>query len=108
MQEPLAWMQVHRSVVLPTIDEGLHSPPRAVPGHAGAAAPVLQAAIDFRADPMLYEACKDDSESLCKGIKNGGGRIQACLVSCPSLQSSPSARHSHAVLPPQGCRGMRR
>ena len=36
--------------------------------------------MDFRADPMLYEACKDDSESLCKGLKPGGGRIQACLV----------------------------
>ena len=37
--------------------------------------------MDFRADPMLYEACKDDSASLCKDTKNGGGRIQACLVS---------------------------
>jgi hypothetical protein len=41
----------------------------------------MQAAVDIRADPMLYEACKEDSESLCKGVKNGGGRIQACLVS---------------------------
>ncbi|GLI58992.1 hypothetical protein VaNZ11_000814 [Volvox africanus] len=40
---------------------------------------MLEAAIDIRADPMLYEACKEDSESLCKGVKNGGGRIQACL-----------------------------
>ena len=43
--------------------------------------PPLQAAQDFRADPMLYEACKDDSASLCKDVKNGGGRVQACLVS---------------------------
>ena len=42
--------------------------------------PPYQAAMDFRADPMLYEACKDDSASLCKDTKNGGGRIQACLV----------------------------
>ncbi len=40
----------------------------------------LQAAEDFRADPMLYSACKADSELLCAGMKNGGGRIQACLV----------------------------
>ncbi|GIL97843.1 hypothetical protein Vretimale_3387, partial [Volvox reticuliferus] len=40
---------------------------------------MLEAAIDIRADPMLYEACKEDSDSLCKGVKNGGGRIQACL-----------------------------
>ena len=37
--------------------------------------------MDFRVDPMLYEACKDDAESVCKGVKNGGGRVQACLVS---------------------------
>jgi Golgi apparatus protein 1 len=35
--------------------------------------------MDFRSDPMLYEACKDDATSLCKDTKNGGGRIQACL-----------------------------
>ncbi|KAG2452551.1 hypothetical protein HYH02_002788 [Chlamydomonas schloesseri] len=40
---------------------------------------MLEAAIDIRADPMLYEACKEDTETLCKGVKNGGGRIQACL-----------------------------
>mmetsp|Transcript_34914 Transcript_34914/g.77608 ORF Transcript_34914/g.77608 Transcript_34914/m.77608 type:complete len:994 (-) Transcript_34914:752-3733(-) len=40
---------------------------------------MMDAAVDIRADPMLYEACKDDSENLCKGVKNGGGRIQACL-----------------------------
>lgn len=43
----------------------------------------VQAAVDIRADPMLYEACKDDSESLCKDVKHGGGRIQACLVRNP-------------------------
>lgn len=41
-----------------------------------------QAANDFRADPMLYEACKDDAENLCKDVKHGGGRVQACLVGC--------------------------
>ncbi|EFJ50582.1 hypothetical protein VOLCADRAFT_103797 [Volvox carteri f. nagariensis] len=40
---------------------------------------MLEAAVDIQADPMLYEACKEDSENLCKGVKNGGGRIQACL-----------------------------
>lgn len=42
--------------------------------------PLLQAAVDFRSDPVLYEACKEDSESLCLGVDHGGGRIQACLV----------------------------
>jgi hypothetical protein len=41
---------------------------------------LLQAVIYIQADPMVWEACKDDSESLCKGIKDGGGRIQSCLV----------------------------
>ncbi len=40
----------------------------------------VQAASDIRADPMLNEACKDDTESLCKTVKKGGGRVQACLV----------------------------
>ena len=39
-----------------------------------------QSAVDFRSDPVLYEACKEDSESLCQGVDNGGGRVQACLV----------------------------
>ncbi|KAG1656262.1 hypothetical protein FOA52_011910 [Chlamydomonas sp. UWO 241] len=39
----------------------------------------LEAANDFRADPMLYEACKDDAATQCKDVKNGGGRTQACL-----------------------------
>jgi len=37
------------------------------------------AAEDYRADPQLYEACKDDAANLCKDVKNGGGRVQACL-----------------------------
>lgn len=41
----------------------------------------LDAAYDYRADQMLHEACEKDAETLCKGVKNGGGRIQACLVS---------------------------
>lgn len=40
-----------------------------------------EAADDFRADPQLYEACKGDAETLCQGVKFGGGRVQACLRS---------------------------
>ncbi|EFJ50973.1 hypothetical protein VOLCADRAFT_103617 [Volvox carteri f. nagariensis] len=39
----------------------------------------VDAATDFRADPELYEACKDDATTLCEGVKFGGGRVQACL-----------------------------
>ncbi|PNH09949.1 Golgi apparatus protein 1 [Tetrabaena socialis] len=39
----------------------------------------IDAATDFRSDPQLYESCKDDAETLCQGIKFGGGRVQACL-----------------------------
>ena len=39
-----------------------------------------QAAQDMRSDPMLWEACKEDSDNLCKDVKPGGGRMQACLV----------------------------
>ncbi len=28
----------------------------------------------------VYEACKSDSDSLCPGIKPGGGRILRCLT----------------------------
>lgn len=37
-------------------------------------------ANDFRADAQLYEACKEDAGKLCKDVKSGGGRVQACLV----------------------------
>eukprot|EP00798_Chlamydomonas_sp_ICE-L_P010489 gene10489-8455_t len=40
---------------------------------------MMDAASDIRADPILYEACKDDVASLCKDVKNGGGRVQGCL-----------------------------
>ena len=40
----------------------------------------MDAAEDFRADPQLYESCKDDAEKLCKDVKHGAGRVQACLV----------------------------
>eukprot|EP00798_Chlamydomonas_sp_ICE-L_P019976 gene19976-26687_t len=36
-------------------------------------------ANDIRADPDLWEACKDDADSLCKDVKPGRGRIQGCL-----------------------------
>ncbi|KAG2498297.1 hypothetical protein HYH03_003558 [Edaphochlamys debaryana] len=39
----------------------------------------MDAATDFRADPQLYESCKDDAATLCQGVKYGGGRVQACL-----------------------------
>ncbi len=41
----------------------------------------VDAATDFRADPDLYQACKDDAGTLCEGVKFGGGRVQSCLVS---------------------------
>ncbi|GAX78146.1 hypothetical protein CEUSTIGMA_g5588.t1 [Chlamydomonas eustigma] len=37
------------------------------------------AAEDFRSDVQLGEACKDDAANLCKDVKKGGGRVQACL-----------------------------
>jgi hypothetical protein len=40
----------------------------------------LDVSYDYRADPMLYEACSDDAAKHCKDVKPGGGRIQACLV----------------------------
>ncbi len=47
----------------------------------GAHAPKhAQAAQDIRADPILWEACKDDAQSFCKDVRYGGGRVQACLV----------------------------
>ena len=55
----------------------LCKPDQVCPAHP---LPLLQAAVDFRSDPVLYEACKEDSESLCLGVDHGGGRIQACLV----------------------------
>eukprot|EP00798_Chlamydomonas_sp_ICE-L_P015210 gene15210-21287_t len=37
------------------------------------------AANDIRADPILWEACQDDTETLCKDVKPGKGRVQGCL-----------------------------
>ena len=40
------------------------------------------AAYDYRADPMLYDLCsKEDVPKHCPGVRLGGGRVQACLVS---------------------------
>ena len=39
-----------------------------------------QAVIYIQADPQVWEACKENAETLCKGVKDGGGRIQSCLV----------------------------
>ncbi|GBF91963.1 hypothetical protein Rsub_04687 [Raphidocelis subcapitata] len=41
----------------------------------------LDASYDYRADPMLHEACGQDAAAHCKGVKPGGGRVQACLMS---------------------------
>jgi hypothetical protein len=45
---------------------------------------LVQKAIaqDYRADPAMAEACKEDVETYCKDVKEGGGRKAACLVSC--------------------------
>ena len=40
----------------------------------------MDAAEDFRSDTQLFDACKDDAVKVCPGVKNGGGRVQACLV----------------------------
>jgi hypothetical protein len=38
-------------------------------------------AADYRADPAMAAACKEDVERYCKDVKEGGGRKAACLVS---------------------------
>lgn len=55
----------------------------------------LQAAWDMRADPQLWASCKDDSDNLCKGIKPGGGRLQACLVSTAQHTSRQVCHRLH-------------
>jgi hypothetical protein len=45
----------------------------------------LDASYDYRADPTLHEACEGDANTICKGVKPGGGRIQACLVRGPRV-----------------------
>lgn len=44
-----------------------------------------QGARDMRADPMLWEACREDADNVCKDVKPGGGRIQSCLVCVSSF-----------------------
>eukprot|EP00878_Enallax_costatus_P015261 GHUV01015979.1.p1 GENE.GHUV01015979.1~~GHUV01015979.1.p1 ORF type:complete len:801 (+),score=251.73 GHUV01015979.1:135-2405(+) len=39
----------------------------------------LDASYDYRVDQTLHEACRKDAETLCPGVKLGGGRIQECL-----------------------------
>lgn len=39
----------------------------------------LDAALDYRADVVLFEACHADADQLCNDVEAGGGRIQACL-----------------------------
>lgn len=52
-----------------------------------------QAVIYIQADPSLWDACKEDAGSVCKGVKDGGGRIQECLVgglgTNPPLECAP-------------------
>jgi Golgi apparatus protein 1 len=51
-------------------------------------------ATDYRADPEMAALCKTDIEEHCKGIKDGGGRVTACLVrgSCSSRGRGRAAR----------------
>jgi Golgi apparatus protein 1 len=42
-------------------------------------------ATDYRADPEIAALCKTDIEEHCKGIKDGGGRVTACLVRGSSI-----------------------
>jgi hypothetical protein len=37
-------------------------------------------AHDYRADPAMAAACKEDVGKYCKDVKDGGGRKAACLV----------------------------
>jgi hypothetical protein len=39
-----------------------------------------QAALDYRADVSLFQACREDALKQCAGVEPGGGRIQTCLV----------------------------
>lgn len=39
----------------------------------------LAAAQDYRLDAQLYETCKADAETVCKDVKAGSGRVNACL-----------------------------
>lgn len=50
---------------------------------------LVQKAIaqDYRADPAMAEACKEDVETYCRDVKEGGGRKAACLVSGTSEQA---------------------
>lgn len=41
---------------------------------------VLLRCFSCRADEGLHKACVEDAQELCKGVKHGGGQIQACLV----------------------------
>jgi hypothetical protein len=45
-------------------------------------------ATDYRADPEMAALCKTDIEEHCKGIKDGGGRITACLVRCTAAAAA--------------------
>lgn len=41
------------------------------------------AAYDYRADPMLFNACEAEATQFCPDVKAGGGRVQGCLVRPP-------------------------
>lgn len=41
----------------------------------------LAIAQDYRADPAMAAACKEDVAKYCADVKEGGGRKAACLVS---------------------------
>ncbi len=44
-------------------------------------------ARDYRADPSMAAACKAEADKLCKDVKPGGGRVQACLVRSGSMRA---------------------
>jgi hypothetical protein len=41
----------------------------------------LVVANDYRADVQVAKHCKADAQRLCGDVKDGGGRVQSCLVS---------------------------
>jgi hypothetical protein len=53
-------------------------------------------AADYRADPEMAALCKSDIEQHCKGVKDGGGRVTACLVRVCNCSSSDSSSGSAA------------
>eukprot|EP00882_Tetradesmus_deserticola_P009845 GHRQ01010403.1.p1 GENE.GHRQ01010403.1~~GHRQ01010403.1.p1 ORF type:complete len:576 (+),score=223.19 GHRQ01010403.1:287-2014(+) len=51
----------------------------------------MAVATDYRADPEMAALCKADIEQYCKGVKDGGGRVTACLRSTRAQLKSECA-----------------